>query len=165
MASFVRIKLDGVGGYAEVDMLEGDTVALLAERACAELPSWRMDAAQLSLHLVAADGDEEPSAEVTSRALLSSDGRLGVCKSLASAGVSSGAWLIARKVATQQRSLSNILRVGMNIFSADASSLAGAGVRCPWDSAGRTQFDSTTGDLLHRVVSVDNAGNVVFKED
>ena len=57
-----------------------------------ELPSWRSDSAQLSLHLVAAGGDDlpPPTALASARHL----GQPGW--PLARAGVSSGAWLLAR---------------------------------------------------------------------
>jgi hypothetical protein len=56
------------------------------------------NAGQIALYLVAAGGDEEPAEEAIS-AMLSSGGRLGVGWSLTRAGVSSGAWLVARKIA------------------------------------------------------------------
>ena len=97
MASFVRIALAGAGSFAEVNIVEGDTISRLAERACAKFPSWKADSAQLSLYLVAAGGDEEPAEEAISTVLLRG-GRLGVGWSLSRAGISSGAWLVARKI-------------------------------------------------------------------
>ena len=97
MTSFVRIALAGAGSFAEVNIVEGDTISRLAKRACAEFPSWKADSAQLFLYLVAAGGDEEPAEEVIS-AVLSSGGRLGVGWSLTRAGISSGAWLVVRKI-------------------------------------------------------------------
>ena len=95
MASFVRIALAGAGTFAEVNIVEGDTISRLAKRACTEFPSWKADSAQLSLYLVAAGGDEEPAEEAISTVLLSG-GRLGVGWSLSRAEISSGAWLVAR---------------------------------------------------------------------
>ena len=60
MASFIRIKLDGAGAFGEVSILEDDTIARVAGRACAEFPSWRADATQLSLYLVAEGGEDRP---------------------------------------------------------------------------------------------------------
>ena len=98
MASFVRIALAGAGSFAVLDIVEGDTLGHVAERACAKFPSWKADSAQLSLYLVAAGGDEEPAEEAIS-AVLSTGGRLGVGWSLSRAEISSGAWLVARKIA------------------------------------------------------------------
>ena len=97
MASFVRIALADAGSFAIMGIVEGDTIGHLAERACIKFPSWKADSAQISLYLVAAGGDEEPAEEVIS-AVLSSGGRLGVGWSLSRAGISSGAWLVARKI-------------------------------------------------------------------
>jgi len=94
MTSFVRIALAGAGSFAEVNIVEGDTISRLAKRACAEFPSWRADSAQLSLYLVAAGGDDmpPPSAVDSARHL----DQIGW--SLTRAGISSGAWLVARKI-------------------------------------------------------------------
>ena len=72
--------------------MEGDTVSRLAERACVKFPSWKADSAQLSLYLVAAGGDDipTPSAVDSARHL----DQIGW--SLSRAGISSGAWLMAR---------------------------------------------------------------------
>ena len=97
MASFVRIALSGAGSFAEVNIVEGDTISRLAERACVKFSHWGVNAGQISLYLVAAGGDEEPAEKAIS-AVLSSGGRLGVGWSLSRAGISSGAWLVARKI-------------------------------------------------------------------
>ena len=96
MSSFVRIALYGAGSFVEVSIVEGDTISRLAKRACTEFPHWGT-ADLLSLYLVAAGGDEEPTEEAID-AVLSSGGRLGVGWSLSRAEVSSGAWLVARKI-------------------------------------------------------------------
>ena len=96
MASFVRIALAGAGSFAEVNIVEGDTISRLAKRACTEFPHWGT-ADKLSLYLVAVGGDEEPVEEAIS-AVLSSGGRLGVGWSLSRAEIFSGAWLVARKI-------------------------------------------------------------------
>ena len=95
MTSFVRIALAGAGSFAEVNIVEGDTISRLAERACVKFPSWNADSAQLSLYLVAAGGDDmpPPSAVDSARHL----DQIGW--SLTRAGISSGAWLVARKIA------------------------------------------------------------------
>ena len=59
---------------------------------------WGVNAGQISLYLVAKGGKDEPAEEAIS-AVLSSGGRLGVGWSLEDAGISSGAWLVARKTA------------------------------------------------------------------
>ena len=105
MVSFVRIALAGASSFAKMEIRAGDDIADLAKRACTEFPSWKADAAQLSLYLVAAGGDEEPAEEEIS-AVLSSGGRLGVGWSLSRAGITSGAWLVARKIVDSGASFS-----------------------------------------------------------
>ena len=97
MTSFVRIALAGAGSFAKMEIRAGDDIADLAKRGCTEFPSWKADSAQLSLYLVAAGGDDEPVEEAIS-AVLSSGRRLGVGWSLTRAEISSGAWLVARKI-------------------------------------------------------------------
>jgi hypothetical protein len=96
MASFVRVALAGAGTFALLDIVDGDTLGHLVSRVCVKYPHWGK-ADKLSLYLVADGGDEEPAVEAIS-AVLSSGGRLGVGWSLTRAGISSGAWLVARKV-------------------------------------------------------------------
>ena len=110
MASFVRIALAGAGSFAKMEIRAGDDIADLVERACAKFPSWKADSAQLSLYLVAAGGDEEPAEGVLS-AVLSGGGRLGVGWSLTGAGISSGAWLVARRIVDGGSSFSCFARV------------------------------------------------------
>ena len=92
MASFVRIKVAGAGSFAKLETRADDDVSDLAQRACAKFPHWGVNAGQISLHLVAAGGDDlpPPSAVDSARHLDQ------VGWSLARAGVSSGAWLVAR---------------------------------------------------------------------
>jgi hypothetical protein len=78
-----------------MEIRAGDDISDLVERACAKFSHWGVNAGQISLYLVAAGGDEEPAEEEIS-AVLSSGGRLGVGWSLSRAGISSGAWLVAR---------------------------------------------------------------------
>ena len=59
MTSFVRIALAGAGSFAEVNIVEGDTISRLAERACVKFPHWGT-ADKLALYLVAAGGDDMP---------------------------------------------------------------------------------------------------------
>jgi hypothetical protein len=95
MAAFIRVRLAGVGCFGELGILEDDTIARVTDRACAKFPSWRADAAQLHLYLVADGGDDEPSDDAASAAL-SGGTRLGAGWTLKRAGVPSGAWLVAR---------------------------------------------------------------------
>ena len=110
MASFVRIVLAGAGSFAKMEIRASDDISDLVERACVKFPSWKADSAQISLYLVAAGGDEEPAEEVIS-AVLSSGGRLGVGWSLSRAGISSGAWLVALKIADSGASCPSFARV------------------------------------------------------
>jgi hypothetical protein len=97
MASFVRIAQAGAGNFVKMEIRAGDDISDLTERACIKFPHWGT-ADQLSLHLVAAGGDEEPAVETIS-AVLSSGRRLGVGWSLPRAKIFSGAWLVALNIA------------------------------------------------------------------
>ena len=97
MTSFVRIAFAGAGSFAKMETRAGDDISDLAERACVKFSHWGVNAGQIFLHLVAAGGDEEPAEKAIS-VVLSSGGRLGVGWSLTRAGISSGAWLVARKI-------------------------------------------------------------------
>ena len=97
MTSFVFITLAGAGSFAKLETHSGDDVSDLAERACVKFSHWGVNAGQIFLYLVAAGGDEEPVEEAIS-AVLSSGRRLGVGWSLTRAEISSGAWLVARKI-------------------------------------------------------------------
>ena len=95
MAPFVRIKLDGVGFFAKMDVCAGDDVSDLAGRACTKFSHWGVNAGQIALYLVAAGGNDLPSPEqVGSARHLDQIGW-----SLTRAGIPSGAWLVARKAA------------------------------------------------------------------
>jgi len=79
--------------YAALPILPGDTVALLAERACAKFARWgAADAGQVRLYLVPHEGVRKPLAEAEARATLLDEPAL----SLADAGIVSGSWLLAR---------------------------------------------------------------------
>lgn len=94
MSSFVYIKPINFDNFTSLDFLESDTATTLAERACSEFAHWGATAGQLSLYLVAQGGNREPSDDAVRR--VRSDGRrLGAAESLKSAGISSGAWLVA----------------------------------------------------------------------
>ena len=95
MTSFVRIACAGAGSFAVLDIVEGDTIGHLAERACVKFSHWGVNAGQISLYLVAAGGDDmpPPSAVDSARHL----DQIGW--SLTRAEISSGAWLVARKIA------------------------------------------------------------------
>ena len=96
MVSVVRIAMPGAGNFAEVSIVEGDTVSRLTERACAKFSHWGANASQIDLYLAAAGGDDKPTpSAVDSARHLDETGW-----SLERAGVFSGAWLAARKNAT-----------------------------------------------------------------
>ena len=124
MASFVRIALAGAGSFAEVNIVEDDSISRLAKRACTEFPHWGT-ADKLSLYLVAAGGDDmpPPSAVDSARHL----DQIGW--SLTRAGISSGAWLVARKIVDGGASFSCLARVSPRTPHSSLSSappLAGA---------------------------------------
>jgi hypothetical protein len=93
MASFARIALAG-GSFVKVEFHSNDDVLDLVKRACAEFPHWGT-ADMIFLSLVAGGGNE-PTEEVIS-AVLSSGRRLDASLPLECAGVSTGAWLVARR--------------------------------------------------------------------
>jgi hypothetical protein len=93
MTSFVRIALAGVGTFVKVEIFAGDDISDLVERACAKYPHWGT-ADKLSLYLVAPGGDDMPSPS----AVDSARHLYQIGWSLENSGVSSGAWLMARKI-------------------------------------------------------------------
>ena len=101
MTSFVRIALAGAGSFAKMEIRAGDDIADVVERACAKFSHWGANAGQIALYLVDAVGDDlpPPSAVDSARHL----DQIGW--SLMRAGVSSGAWLVARKIADGGASL------------------------------------------------------------
>ena len=98
MAPFARIKLaqGGAEPFAEVNIVEGDTVSRLVERACVKFSHWGVNAAQVTLFLVAHEGDDLPlpAAEECARLV----DQIGW--SPARAGIVSGSWLVARRLST-----------------------------------------------------------------
>jgi hypothetical protein len=107
MTSFVRIALAGVGSFAEVNIVEGDTISRLAERACVKFSHWGVNAGQISLYLVAAGGKDMPSPS----AVDSARHLYQIGWSLEDAGISSGAWLVARKIVDGGESCISFARV------------------------------------------------------
>jgi len=125
MASFVRIALAGAGSFAKMEIRAGDDISDLVERACAKFSHWGVNAGQISLYLVAAGGDDmpPPSAVDSARHL----DQIGW--SLTRAGISSGAWLVARKIVDGGASFSCLARVSPRTPHSSLSSappLAGA---------------------------------------
>ena len=130
-SSFIRIALAGAGCFAEVSFVEGDTISRMAKRACIKFSHWGVNAGQISLYLVAAGGDDEPTEEAIG-AVLSSGGRLGVGWSLTRAGITSGAWLVARKIVDGGASCSSLALVfpfAPLTYSHTSPSLQGRGRR------------------------------------
>ena len=156
MASFVRIALAGAGSFAKMEIRAGDDISDLAERACAKFSHWGVNAGQISLYLVAAGGDDLP----TPSAVDSARHLEQIGWSLSRAGISSGAWLVARKIVDGGATFSCaavILRVGNSLFSASSgmenvgvSSSRGAAPRESRVLDGRQEHDSNLGDRLPR---------------
>ena len=106
MTSFVRIALAGAGSFAKMEIRADDDMSDLANRACAKFPHWGT-ADKLSLYLVAAGGKDTPSpSAVDSARHLDQIGW-----SLEDAGISSGAWLVARKIVDGGESCISFARV------------------------------------------------------
>ena len=90
----VRVTLAGsAGGFGVVRTQDGDTVLDVKARACDKFTNWGVNETQVTISLVA-DGGDEPSAADIARALTP----LGAGKSLAAAGIQSGAWLVLRRI-------------------------------------------------------------------
>ena len=95
MAFFVRIALAGAGSFAKMEIRAGDDIADVADRACAKFSHWGANAGQIALYLVDAVGDDLPPPSAVDFAChLDQSGW-----SLSRAGISSGAWVVARKIA------------------------------------------------------------------
>ena len=97
MAFVKLVGFDGssIGSWAEVPLLEGDTVARFADRACTKFPNWGVNATQASLYRVEWTGEDVPSAEAERIAL---DGLLlQPTWSLARADIKSGTCVLVRK--------------------------------------------------------------------
>lgn len=93
---FARIKLAGAAGsFGKVELLAGDDVTDVAERACAKFSHWRVNSGQLFVYLVAEGGDNEPAEDAVRAKIIGGD-RLGSAWSLARAGIASGSWLAAQ---------------------------------------------------------------------
>ena len=90
---FVKRSDDAHARFAPVEIFVGDAVGHLAERASLKL-GWRTTAAYVDLFLVKPDGDNEPIAAEEEAAL--TQPRLQVGWLLSRAGISSGAWVVAR---------------------------------------------------------------------
>ena len=97
MAFVKLVRVDDSVSWAEVELLEGDTVARLADRACAKFRSWDADASQVSLYLVERTGEDVPSPAAESAAL---DGKpLQPTWSLAHARIVPSSCILVRKTA------------------------------------------------------------------
>lgn len=92
--SFVHIKFDSVGLFVEVEIVDGDTVYRLAKRACTECQHWGVNAGQITLHLIAAEGDDLPSPSAVESACPINQ----IGWSLTRAGIYPGAWLVAHRI-------------------------------------------------------------------
>ena len=107
MTSFVRIALVGAGTFAKMEIRAGDDISDLVERACAKFSHWGVNAGQISLYLVAAGGKDMPSSSAVDSARHLDQ----IGWSLEDAGISSGAWLVARKIVDGGASFSCLARV------------------------------------------------------
>jgi hypothetical protein len=92
--SFVRIALAGEGSFSKLEIRAGDDISDLKERVCAKFPHWGT-ADKLALYLVTAVGDDLPPPSAVDFACHLDQ----IGWSLSRAGISSGAWVVARKIA------------------------------------------------------------------
>jgi len=96
---FVKRAGDARARFAEVEIFETDTVTRLAERASLKL-DWRTTAAYVDLFLIKPAGGEHAFATPTQAQIdtvLADEGNvLGEAVPLAHAGITSGAWVVAR---------------------------------------------------------------------
>ena len=96
---FVKLADPSIGSsWAAVELLEGDTVARLAKRACKEFPVWRVTAVEVSLYLVERVGEDVPSAEAEHAALCGES--LQPTWSLAHARIVPNSCILVRKTAS-----------------------------------------------------------------
>ena len=100
----VRIKLACVpSSFAEVDIVESDTVSRLAERACSKFPSWKTDATQVSLFLVPPERARAIELDYSAASDLLRGDPLFSSDLLAVAGVAPSSFLIVRRYADGDR--------------------------------------------------------------
>lgn len=80
--------------FARVKISSLDLITDLAERSCAKLPHWHLDAGQVRLFLVAKAGEQKPLPSAIEAAIKGLE-PLAEEATLESAGVAPGAWLVA----------------------------------------------------------------------
>ena len=92
--NFVWIKLATAKEdvFAKVAITSSDLVTDVAERSCAKFPRWRLDAGQVRLFMLAMAG---PKPQLPAPEALKDLKPLAEEATLESAGVTSGAWLVA----------------------------------------------------------------------
>jgi hypothetical protein len=100
-ATFAFIKRVGAAAFEEEAFaklqLEGCAdVADVAERVCLKFPYWGVHAEQVCLFLAAGGGEVPPPPAMLAAAAADPSARLGEGLTLAHAGITPGAWLLAR---------------------------------------------------------------------
>ena len=83
-------------GFAELSIVSGDTIARLAERACAKFPRWGADAGQVRLYLVPTEERARALQRGTSAGDILAGDALFPGDTIERAGIASGSWLLAR---------------------------------------------------------------------
>jgi hypothetical protein len=127
--AFVWIKASTDAGFAMLSVDLGELVGSVIERACTKYIHWQLNALQVRIHLVADSGDE-PGDEAI-------DAALAKKHLLVSAGVTSGAWLVAVPTTPAGGSGSG----GVGAFGLGARSLVSGGIL---QTAAHATIDSHT---------------------
>ena len=132
---FVKRNGDAHARFAEVAILEDDTVTRLAERASLKL-DWRTSAAYLELFLVKSAGSERASTTPTQAQIdaVLADGHnvLGEGMPLSLAGIVSGAWIVARLTDPSAAVPGKCAREPVRLHSCSSNWRPGGLTGCAW---------------------------------
>jgi hypothetical protein len=125
---FVKRAGDPHARFARVPILEGDAVTDLAKRASLEL-EWRTTAAYVDLFLIKPAGGEHafttPTPVQIDTALADEGNVLGEAVPLARAGITSGAWVVARLSSPPAAAPGECARAARSLLSCSPSRGAG----------------------------------------
>ena len=125
---FVKRAGDARARFAEVEIFETDTVTRLADRASRKL-DWRTSAAYVDLYLVKPAGGEldftTPTQAQIDPVIADGSNVLGEAVPLARAGITSGAWVVARLSSPPAVAPGECARAARSLLSCSPSRGAG----------------------------------------
>ena len=125
---FVKRACDARARFAEVEIFETDTVTRLADRASRKL-DWRTSAAYVDLYLVKPAGGEldftTPTQAQIDPVIADGSNVLGEAVPLARAGITSGAWVVARLSSPPAVAPGECARAARSLLSCSPSRGAG----------------------------------------